>query len=714
MVQSVKTQMLAAMEDYVQTKRTIWARRWPAMVVLAVSSIFWSQSVEEAFQIGGLANLLQRCSTHLLDFTAAVGEELTPQEATLLSALITLDVHARDITEQLLDKNIASRSDFDWLCQLRYYWRDDVFVEMVHACVPYGYEYLGNTPRLVITPLTDRCYMTLMSALTLHLGGAPSGPAGTGKTETVKDLAKGLAKQCVVFNCSDGLDYLAMGKFFKGLASSGAWACFDEFNRIDLEVLSVVAQQIRCIQMAVQTQLSSFVFEGTDLQLNPACSVYITMNPGYAGRAELPDNLKSLFRPCAMMVPDYAFIAEICLYSYGYTKAKPLAQKLVATFKLASEQLSSQNRYDFGMRAIKSVIAAAGAIKGAHPTETEESLLLRGIIDVNVPKFGSHDVILFQGILEDLFMGSLPFKADNDALLKACEESCQERHLCPSPGFLAKVMQLYETMLVRHGLMLVGSPLAGKTCAYRVLQAGICKLAAKNISNFEGVKVDVINPKAVTMGELYGEVDVNTHEWTDGVLPNCLRDACATTSKECRWILFDGPVDALWVENMNTTLDDNKKLCLVSGEIITLRETTTIMFEVDDLADASPATVSRCGMIYMEPSTVGVLPLLTSWIASLPQGLVEEGKVLLEELAAFVVPETVVHMEKAPCCPLEYPVNALALSCFRLLETLLQPLLLRWQDEVQKEKDAAALEKLLHAIAALFIFSVVWSFWGIV
>ncbi|KAG8443036.1 hypothetical protein GDO86_011741 [Hymenochirus boettgeri] len=575
MCETIRYHISEALSAYEDKPRDQWLFDYPAQVALTGSQIWWTIDVGFAFE-----RLEEGYETALKDYnkkqinqlnaliTMLLGE-LSACDRQKIMTICTIDVHARDVVTKLVTSKVTSSQDFAWLSQLRHRWDENqkhCFVNICDAQFRYSYEYLGNTPRLVITPLTDRCYITLTQSLHLTMSGAPAGPAGTGKTETTKDLGRALGVMVYVFNCSEQMDYKSVGNIYKGLAQTGAWGCFDEFNRISVEVLSVVAVQVKSIQDAIRNKKERFVFLGESITLKHSVGIFITMNPGYAGRTQLPENLKALFRPCAMVVPDIMLICEIMLVAEGFIDARPLARKFITLYTLCKELLSKQDHYDWGLRAVKSVLVMAGSLKRGDHNMPEDQVLMRALRDFNVPKIVTDDIPIFMGLISDLFPAlDVPRKRDL-TFEQMVKQSTLELHLQPEENFILKVVQLEELLSVRHSVFVVGNAGTGKSKVLKALNKTYQNSNQKPVWND-------LNPKAITTDELFGFIHSATREWKDGLLSSLMREQANLTHGGPKWI-------------------------------IPLTPTMRLLFEIHHLKSATPATVSRAGILYINPQTL--------------------------------------------------------------------------------------------------------------
>ncbi|MGH0148390.1 UNVERIFIED_CONTAM: hypothetical protein FKN15_039512 [Acipenser sinensis] len=672
-----------AVGAYEEKPREQWLFDYPAQVALTSSQVWWTTDVGIAFE-----RLEEGFETALKDYNKKqisqlnilinmLLGELTPGDRQKIMTICTIDVHARDVVAKLIAQKVTNSQAFPWLSQLRHRWDEDrkhCFANICDAQFQYSYEYLGNTPRLVITPLTDRCYITLTQSLHLTMSGAPAGPAGTGKTETTKDLGRALGVMVYVFNCSEQMDYKSIGNIYKGLAQTGAWGCFDEFNRISVEVLSVVAVQVKTIQDAIRNKRT---------------------------------------RPCAMVVPDIELICEIMLVAEGFLEARLLARKFITLYTLCRELLSKQDHYDWGLRAVKSVLVVAGSLKRGDKSRPEDQVLMRALRDFNLPKIVTDDVPIFMGLIGDLFPAlNVPRKRDME-FEQMVRQSTLDLCLQPEESFILKVVQLEELLAVRHSVFVVGNAGTGKSEILKTLNKTYMNLKRKPVWND-------LNPKAVITDELFGVIHPATREWKDGnivydrtavyklcsktvsvfagLLSCLMREQANISHHGPKWIVLDGDIDPMWIESLNTVMDDNKVLTLASNERIPLTPTMRLVFEISHLRTATPATVSRAGILYVNPQDLGWNPYVASWIDTRSQ---QSEKANLTILFDKYVPPCLELLRSTVKTITPIPENSMVQTLCSLLDCLLTP------ENVLPDSPRELYE-------IYFSFACIWAFGGAV
>jgi dynein heavy chain 1 len=577
---------------------------YPSQILNLAFQIYWTEKIENSIVAVQYEELLRKLDLVLVFLTGLIKNNLTALTRIKIENLLIEIIHKHEIATLLKKNNFDTIENIIWFSHQKYYYDPKATdptknVTILHGtfATKYAYEYLGAAKKLAYTPLLTSTFTLLAESMDQKLGGLLLGPAGTGKTETVKALGYNLGRIVFVFCCDESFDVESVSRILLGISQIGAFACFDEFNRLDENILSGIATQIEKIQNGLFEE-SEIAISGKKSLVHADTGIFITNNPNYEGRSMLPDNLKSKFLTYRMMVPDSEIITRVLLSTQGFIESARLASIMVEFFKNMELLCSKQKHYDFGLRNLKSVIVHSGKFSRVSssdncPKFTELNIIQKSCYDVILPRLVKSDEEVFYN---EIAKFGEPFEQlnNNNIFLTTLLRVAKSKGLSANNDWVLKCTQLYEISKLNHGFMLVGKSCTGKSTTFDSVIEAIAITTGRQNECFR------LNPKVLSKNAIFGQLDYTTREWKDGILTSILRkknENYKNDETKQTWIIFDGAIDPIWAENLNSVLDDNKLLTLPSGERILLPDSVTIVFEVDSLLHVTPATISRCGII---------------------------------------------------------------------------------------------------------------------
>ncbi|XP_063982735.1 dynein axonemal heavy chain 7-like [Diachasmimorpha longicaudata] len=562
---------------------------------------------------------------------------LRKNQRLILMSLVSVLIHQRDVISLLIIEKVTKIEDFHWAAQLRHYHIDkSIKIEMIYENKNYGFEFNSMIDYPMInTPLTDRIHHTIFQASKHHYFCSLIGPANTGKIETVRNLAiYELGLRFHLINCTKELTCERVSNVIKGIVSVGAWVTFKNIDLVPAPILSALTQKFsQILKLLALENSKKSKFECLDLfgdlsriKYSGFITVTMTLSPGRISpfyiHKNIPDNLRAIFRPVTVHHPDFEKIIEVKLLSSGFRKTHTISKKINKFYELCSEQLNADRRYLFDLRSLISVVGNSVRLKFQFPEEEDEELIiLRSLIDIHLGVLRQDDIPIFFGFVKDVFPGVHMFPPDYSHFLRVFEELSTSDVLQIPESFKLKLIQVLEMLHIKQSFIIVGEALSGKTKCLSILSKCLSLLHSKDDSLGGEVVIETINQKSMRSKNLFGCNEmINTNKrWVDGICTLVLRKFTENKREvnefySRKWLIFDGPINGPWMDYLSTILDDHKTLFLDSGEGIKISEGISIIFETEDLKDATPAIISRCGVIHMDSDTVGWRSQVRSWV----------------------------------------------------------------------------------------------------
>ncbi len=684
-----------------------------------------TQSLVPAAAGAGLDSLRRPDATLPHSASLPHGAIINDAKRMALTALIVQYVHCRDVVDFLARNDVHGVNNFYWQMQLRYYQPDSPIIKQLDAVFEYGYEYLGVRNPSPVTPTVERCWVSYTSALRNKYWSTVVGPPDHGKFSTIQDLAAALGKFCYLYVCTPDATTRTMEKLLIAAVSSSCWLVFENANVLQYGVLSSLAHRLYTLRQALHEENKGEwhppgskpiqVVPKTAAQgvYAPYFGIFLLVDNMSMRKIQVPHSIKSMFRPVAVTTVELAAVAESWLYSFGFKEGQLLGCKLEKFFATAQDLMTIEGfSCDFGLRTLQSIIKIAAALRFDQPDSKSESrLILSAIKSLYKSRLAEPALVTIEKVARMVFAeGEIDevLLKKTDIPLAIIQEASKNMMLSFDTDIAPKLNELNAAFAKRTACVLVGDATCGKTKTLELLRECYRLMFATENEKSEMV---TLFQKGFTKSELYGMYDARC--WVEGILAGNLLRLSRLGNKKCyNFLHCDGPLDPEWVEQLQGAFEEEKKVTLANGDSIEVSNMTKVIFEVDNLREASPATISRAAVVYLQRDAVMPRNIVDNWLKQLP-GKIRSFDMVKEPLetqinsllySGFVSRALIPKLKEEKIILSDNSIALTFCSLFEAIYTMLEP-----SAEEKKEK---AEEKIKKLVGKVVVFALAWAFGG--